>query len=75
MTSTPKLRAAEDSWEQWQIFVLKELERLNTNYEALRKETGKIHTEVATLKVKAGMWGAVGAAIPVLLMLAVQLLR
>ena len=74
MTPIPKLQASEDSWEQWQIFVLKELERLNANYEALRKETGKIHTEVATLRVKAGLWGAAGAAIPVLLALAIQLM-
>ena len=54
--------------------MLKELERLNTNYETLRREVGKVHTEIATLKVKAGIWGATGAAIPVLVMLAIQLL-
>lgn len=73
--ATPKLRVSEDGWDQWAIYVLKELERLNAHYEALRKEVGKIHTEVATLKVKAGLWGAIGAAIPVLLMLAIQLMQ
>lgn len=75
MPPTPKLQAGEDGWDQWAKFVLKELERLNTNYEALRKEVSKIHTEVATLKVKAGLWGALGAAVPVLLMLAIQLMQ
>ena len=75
MTPTPKLQADSDGWDQWAVFVLKELERLNAHYEALRKEVGKIHTEIATLKVKAGLWGAMGAAIPVLLMLAVQLMQ
>jgi len=74
MTPTPKLQSSEDGWDQWAKFVLKELERLNVNYEALRKEVGKIHTEIATLKVKAGLWGAAGAAVPILLMLAVQLM-
>ena len=83
MTPSPKLQADSDGWDQWAVFVLNELERLNGNYEALRKEVGAIHTsmqkeistvhtEIATLKVKAGLWGAVGAAIPVLLMLAIQ---
>ena len=74
MPPTPELKAGEDGWDQWAKFVLKELERLNVTYEALRTETGKIHTEVATLKVKAGLWGAAGAAIPVLLALAIQLM-
>lgn len=75
MTPAPKLQANSDGWDQWAVFVLKELERLNVNYEGTRKEVGKIHTEIATLKVKAGLWGAVGAAIPVLLMLAIQFIQ
>ena len=85
MTPTPKLEVGEDGWDQWAVFVLKELERLNANYEALRrevsgvnteirKEISEVHAEVATLKTKAGLWGAIGAAIPVLLMLAMQLM-
>ena len=72
--TTPKLRASADGWDQWAVYVIKKLERLDEHYEALRKEVGKIHTEIATLKVKAGLWGAIGAAVPVLLMLAIQLL-
>ena len=85
MTPTPKLKVGEDGWDQWAIFVLKELERLNIHYEALRtvigeihielrKDIGQVHTEIAMLKVKAGLWGAVGAAVPVLLMLAIQIM-
>ena len=75
MTPTPKLQASEDGWDQWAKFVLKELERLNANYETLRQEVGKVHTEIATLKVKAGVWGAIGAAVPVLALLLIQLMR
>jgi hypothetical protein len=75
MTPTPKLQASEDSWDQWGVYVLKKLERLDEHYEALREEVGKIHTEIATLKVKAGAWGAIGAAIPVLALLLIQLIR
>lgn len=72
---TPELTASADGWDQYGVFILKELERLNVNYETLRKEVSKIYPEIATLKTKAGLWGAIGAAIPVLLMLAVQLMR
>jgi len=72
--TAPNLSADSDGWDQWAIYVLKELERLNIHYEALRKEVSSIRTEIATLKAKAGLWGAVGAAIPVLVLLAVQLL-
>ena len=75
MMPTPKLQASEDGWDQWAKFVLKELERLNANYETLRQEVGKVHTEIATLKVKAGVWGAIGAAVPVLALLLIQLMR
>lgn len=67
--------ASGDGWGEWSRFVLKELERLNENIEGLRREMTQVHTEVATLKTKAGMWGAVGAAIPVLVMLLWQLLK
>lgn len=85
MTFTPVLKADENGWDQWAVFVLKKLERLDEHYEALRKEVNAgyidmqkevstIHAEIATLKARAGMWGAVGAAIPILLMLAIQLM-
>lgn len=75
MPPTPNLNTDSDGWDQWAKFVLKELERLNANYETLRKEISKIYPEIATLKTKAGLWGAIGAAIPVLLMLAIQLMQ
>lgn len=72
-----------DSWEEWSQYVLKELKRLNDCYEALRGELialrvndlPEIKTEIALLKLKAGVWGAVGATIPVLILLAIQMLR
>lgn len=74
MTPTPKLQASEDGWDQWAVYVLKELERLNESSVAQRREMSLIRAEIAALKVKAGFWGAAGAAIPVLVLLAVQLL-
>ena len=74
MMPTPQLQADADGWDKYGVFILKELERLNTNYETLRTEVSKIYPEIATLRTKAGLWGAIGAAVPVLLMLAIQLM-
>lgn len=80
-----ELPGSSDGWREWSRYVLKELEHSREASESLRKEIAAlrtdyatqglaIHTELATLKTKAGMWGAIGAMIPVLLMIAIQLL-
>lgn len=57
-----------NSWAEWSKFVLKELERLNSCYKDLDAKVGNIAVDIAMLKVKAGLWGLIGGAIPVLLM-------
>jgi uncharacterized protein YlxW (UPF0749 family) len=71
-----------DSWDTWSKHVRAELERLNDRSENFYKEVAAIYREIAsinaqlaTLKMQAGLWGAVGAAIPVVVMLAVQNIR
>jgi len=58
---------APDGWQKWSKFVLEELKRLNKNYEELTKkvndELTELKTEVAILKVKAGIWGLIGGVI------------
>lgn len=61
-----------DGWNEWSRYVLRELERLNDCYEGVRQELSEIKTEIAMLKVKAGVWGAVGALVPVAIMLVIQ---
>lgn len=63
-----------NGWNEWSKYVLKELERLSDCYEGIRGDITDIKTEIATLKVKAGIWGAVGAMVPIAIMLVVQLL-
>lgn len=54
-----------DGWDVWSKHVLKELERLNECYEGIAGEITQVRVEIATLKVKSGIWGLVGGAIPV----------
>jgi septation ring formation regulator EzrA len=39
-----------NGWNEWSKHVLKELERLNENYEGLRGEIGKIQQNITELK-------------------------
>ena len=52
--------AQDNGWNEWSRHVLAELTRLNNCYDEINKSVSKIHVEIAMLKVKSGMWGAVG---------------
>lgn len=64
-----------NGWQEWSNYVLKELERLNDCYDKLDSSVQNIHTEIAMLKVKSGVWGAVGGAIPIGIGLAVWFIK
>ena len=64
-----------NGWNEWSKYVLKELERLNGVYTILDGKLDEIMKDVSTLKVKAGMWGAIAGMIPVAVALAIIYLR
>jgi len=64
-----------NSWEEWRIYILKELDRLSENDDKTIAGLAVIVRDVATLQTKAGIWGAVGAAIPVCIFLLMEFLR
>lgn len=68
---TPEL----NGWTEYRKLVLKELEDLNKGYSDLRKEVGKLREDIATLKVKSGVWGMIGGAIPVAIGIIVWFLK
>ena len=63
----------DNNWGKWQNHVLAELRRLNTNMESFESKNNEDHkdifTTLATLKVKAGIWGALAGLIPGMLIL------
>ncbi len=63
-----------ESWAEWRRYVLMELERMNECYDSLKTEAVNLKVEIAMLKVKSGIWGAVGAAVPIIILLAIQFL-
>ena len=65
---------SDNGWNEWSRHVLAELQRLNTCYGTVNDQLQKIHVEIATLKVKSGMWGLIGGSIPVLITVMVYLM-
>jgi hypothetical protein len=59
------LRENENGWGEYRKMVLKELENLGRVQEDIRKDITLIREEIASLKVKSGVWGLVGGMIPV----------
>lgn len=54
-----------NGWSEYEKLVLSELERHNMLIEHVRKDISIIQTEIAQLKIKSGLWGMLGAAIPI----------
>jgi hypothetical protein len=61
-----------EGWTEYRRLVLGQLEKLESSISRLdgklesfrNSEIAELKVEVAMLKVKAGFWGAIGAAIP-----------
>lgn len=68
-----------NGWQEWGKFVLKELDRMNTNYE---KMNGKLHVmelQLAQLEtkfnIKSGIWGLIAGMIPVAVYIFYRLIK
>jgi hypothetical protein len=70
-----------NGWNEWSKHVLLELNRLNGLYsqltdaiqernDAMNKEIQDIRVELATLKVRASIWGALAGLVPALIVIA-----
>ena len=73
----------QNGWNEWSKHILSELERLNSSYENLMKEVIRINdqtmkdmhalkVDLATLKVKASVWGAIAGSVPVLILIVMK---
>ena len=74
---------SEDGWNEYRKLVLSQLidlnksvEKLNDRFDTyLSKDISNVKMEIATLKVKAGLWGLLGASIPSSVAIIVHFLR
>lgn len=66
---------SQDTWNEWRRYVLEEIKRTYNFYIAIDKKVDKISLDIAMLKVKAGFWGVIGGSIPVIIGLALWILK
>ena len=68
-----------DTWKEWSKHVLAELKRLSNKSDRLDEKLDnrltQVAVEIAKLKVKAGIWGVLGGAMPVIIGLLIWLLE
>jgi len=65
----------ENGWNEWSKHVLAELMRLDNGQKEMNTTQNKILVEIAMLKVKAGVWGALAGLIPAGIAIVVAVLR
>jgi len=63
------------SWNEYRRFVVEKLDAHSINFDEVFKRLNKIEVELAQLKIRAGVWGLLAGAIPVLIMLAIIIIR
>lgn len=57
-----------DGWSAYEKLVLDKLQSLEEGQDDLRSEMVAVRIDIATLKVKAGLWGAVAGTVPAIAM-------
>jgi len=62
-----------ENFEEHALFIMKELERLGKAIDRLDEKMASLKFDIEALKIKSGLWGAAGAAIPVVGLLLYQL--
>ena len=56
-----------NGWEQYQKMVINKLDAHDSDFKTIEDKLTSIQVEIATLKVKASIWGGLAGLIPVVL--------
>ncbi len=65
----------ENGWEEYKRLVLEELKTSKESRKEIKLCLTNIKVEIAKLKVKSGIWGAIAGAIPATVILILLLLK
>ena len=69
------MNGEKGSWEEYQRLVLHELQSLSKSTKDIKQEMATLKDDIATLKVKSGMWGASAGAFVIIIALAIKYLE
>ena len=56
-----------NGWNQYQKLVMDKLDEHNEKFTNIESKLTQIQVDIATLKVKAGVWGGIAGLVPVVL--------
>ena len=74
-TMMDKKQIDGNGWTKYEKLVLHELQVLSTEVKTLREDQVTMKEDIAGLKIKSGIWGALGGLIPVVIVLAIWLIK
>ena len=59
--------AEESGWSQYEKMVIEKLDNHDSKFGVIDSKLTQIQIDIATLKVKAGVWGGIAGLVPVVL--------
>ena len=61
------MASVDNGWAQYQKLVMEKLEMHDGKFSNIDNKLTQIQVDIATLKVKAGVWGGIAGLVPVVL--------
>ena len=59
-----ELMAEDNGWSKYEKMVIDKLDDHDDKFNGIENKLTQIQVDIATLKVKAGVWGGIGGLIP-----------
>ena len=59
--------AEDNGWSKYEKMVIDKLDDHDDKFNGIENKLTQIQVDIATLKVKAGIWGGIGGLIPVVI--------
>ena len=63
-----------NGWDEWKNVVLRELKDIRTEQKETRSDVVNVRLDISRLQIKSGVWGAIGGAIPVVVLIAFEII-
>ena len=62
-----ELMADDNGWSKYEKMVIEKLDDHDDKFSGIEDKLTQIQVDIATLKVKAGVWGGIGGLIPAII--------
>ena len=62
-----ELMADDNGWSKYEKMVIEKLDDHDQKFTGIEDKLTQIQVDIATLKVKAGVWGGIGGLIPAII--------